>query len=159
MKRSCILAVVMVTAGHVVVADEVVSFSGRVDSGATETIVPEVPSEGFILTDLFIGDANSQPDFVYLTIYDFDGATDWKRIEGKFGAQRYTSLGAGIPFEHEVRAKNYAGVSVYVTLTGYIPSPSGTVPAVGELGVAVMVAAVLVVGTIVFTRMKQRQAV
>ena len=157
MKRACVLPAVLALAvggqvayGHVIDSGTVVSY--HCVTSPCE-ILSSVPDEGFVLTDILTNENNE------ITVKE-DGV---QKIVVKARNDGVTSrlsyhLVSGIPFAPGSSVEVSTVLGSAVTVSGYIPSSSGAVPAVGELGMAVMVALVLVVGAIVFTRMKQRQA-
>ena len=111
-----------------------------------------VPEGGFVLTDL-VGVWGTQEIAVEVD-QDAEAKLRWHSTTGAL------NLSSGIPFASgtTMNVRQGSPSPFTMTMSGYVPMPAGAVPAVGELGMAVMIALVLVVGCLVFVRMKQRQA-
>ena len=164
MRRFCLLAAVLalVVGGQVAYGQgQVVGYYASGVTGGTDVlIVDPVPAGGLVITDILKEEAS--PAQITLK-EEIDGGPAEVKMKLTMGIsdthQPNLHLNSGIPFT--AGAKVYVstlGNATVVTLMGYIPNGSATVPAIGELGMAVMAAAVLMLGAIVFTRMKQRQA-
>ena len=160
MKRSMSLVAAVLLSGGVAYADTVVSYCGGGNAHGGIKIT-DIPAEGFVLTDIIISRPGEQ------RFRFWDGAVEVGElvleVDGNLTTGYVWHWESGISLsgsaELWVQALDGGGSGFLMyTVSGYIPSPSSTVPAVGELGMALMAAAIVVVGAIVFTRMKQRQA-
>ncbi len=112
-----------------------------------DTATATAPSGGLVLTDVSMhGDAN-------VTISN--GSTTVAQIQLRDVTSNQHHWNSGIKFEAGDEI-GYTGSLSGITLSGYIPSPTvnGTIPAVGNVGLGIMVASLAAAGGWVLSRRK-----
>ena len=152
-------------AGQAAYGQEVVSLYG---SNAVNPIMIELPPEGFVMTDIFF--AGNLPAAGDEAVLDevVTGQSDERKASLIIGEWVAGTIITDIHFRSGIAfsaASPPAKVRVdflftpteqhRVTISGYIPSTTGNVPAVGAWGLTVMVLMILAGGTVV---MKQRRS-
>jgi hypothetical protein len=134
-------------------------YSGACTGTGSCDIAPSLPSQGFVLTDLIYGCEGRD-----LSIQEVSGSNVVEKARVPFNpATGITSyhLNSGIPFSggSGIRTELLNSGSpelLRLTLVGYIPgtAATGSVPAVGGVGLAIMLVALLGAGALVLRRVR-----
>lgn len=134
-------------------------YSGACTGTGSCDIAPSLPSQGFVLTDLIYGCEGRD-----LSIQEVSGSNVVEKARVPFnpgtgiGITSY-HLNSGIPFSggSGIRTELFNSGSpelLRLTLVGYIPgtAASGGVPAVGGVGLAIMLVALVAAGGFILRR-------
>lgn len=119
------------------------SFHGRFEDGATIISAEEIP-DGFILTDIIINLGNNWA----VTLVQNGANKASFRFDGSFGQRPLQSyhLNTGIVFEPGTDVTVDVPGLTTITISGYVPTPVSPVPAVGTIGLIIMVGLMAVAG-------------
>ena len=126
---------------------QVVSFT--VQAGVEVVKIGTAPEGGFILTDVCVRETGN------FDVEFRQGVTS--KVSFKITETNNTfHLRSGIPFDggSQIIVSHDIPGGAYFTLSGYIPTPNGSVPAVSTWGLIVLAILMLSAGTLVMTRRK-----
>ncbi len=147
-----------------VYGQQVVSYSATVTSG--QLIASNLPSSGFVLTDILIGDDSSER----ITLSEVVGATATTKFAGMFSSANISipdsshsyHFRSGIPFVggSDIRLDIVSGANPAIfTISGFIPgTASAAAPAMSDWGTGIMLLLVLAVGGVVFSKTRLKVA-
>jgi hypothetical protein len=166
MSRNVKLALLLslVSCGVAAAQPQVVSyFTGSCPVSGSCNVVATLPVQGFVLTDIIYGEST----FGDLLIQEVSGQTIVDKVEVRLGdINNFENLSyhfeSGVAFAGGSAIRALAS-SVHLnrlTIMGYIPgtAASGNVPAVGTLGLAILVIGMVAAGGLVLRRASLRQS-
>jgi len=171
MQRVPILfSVVVLSSAGVAVGQQgqVVSYYLAGPPGSTVVVIPEVPVNGFILTDV-VGGPSSPGNLILVEETQAGSQTKLylpHPIVGIGSGTGYdafdTHFVSGIPFTAgSVVKATLEGSTERVTISGFVPIPAaaGNVPAVGSIGLVVLVVLLLGAGGVILARRRVNPSV
>lgn len=106
-------------------------------------VVPVLPVQGFVLTDIVC------PYGLDINLWEVDGQTEEAKLLAKVGQSHPFEyhFNSGMPFGGGLTLRAGGDAGIWCTYMGYIPGTgTGSVPAVGSMGLALIVLLLLGLG-------------
>jgi IPTL-CTERM motif len=145
------VAVLLLTTGTAYGQGEPVSF--YVVASDSGVLIAAEDNPGFVLTDIA---TTVDMGTLRLTTSGPIESTAATKLAYRTGLDPVLHLNSGVVFDAGEPIYMFNGFvgNVQLTLTGYIPSPSASVPTVSQWGLLLMVMVLLIGGTTIFARRK-----